>query len=763
MNHEYEKISSLKKVKMIYTNSKKSSSSSNIFRAIDPSNILQTSLDKRKRFQMNKSQGFIMQLNNSLIYPNLISTCKSSIFSRKDLAHKLLYDDIIKLKSKLNKLQLELIFVKSVNRKKEEQIKKAEKILENAKSKEKEKNIENLKEQNQIIKLKENYHNLQDKKIKLCEYNNKMEKDIKATNIKEIELRNNNNLITLKDKINEFQNILIYNRESGKKLLLHKDKKINFFNNHIYLEAVLHNIENKNKKINILKNKLQKLKDNFNKIDEDKNRIIRYNDSLEKLNQKLLIDKKKRENYIIKKPDINSKISEYEEKIKDLEDKEKNMDKKIEMNEFNNKKLEDSKTTYHKIYIETNPDDKIDQKIRLYESLIKESKDRQNEFIELFEYYNDYIQQKNNYDIINNEVNLLEEKNNNDYINNSNVNNIEEKLKINDKDKKEKKKKKFNDFILLLNIMLNIRKVEKDKIPNILLNFKTQNLFLGNLNDKNAYLLNLSKEILSLINDKNENDIELMKKIFIFLFEEKYQSNKELFLDNVINDLIHNISYNESEERNLIEKIKKTYKSNLNSIAEKINKNNQKIITYKNIKKIFKEEKLYIKKNNEKIELFKFFVYILKRDCCSHENKISIYDFYTEELLKLFKNLSGNDNKLNEEEDLNKITTNKKEEMTLTGEHYNKIIDSFISQFKKVLNDKQITLYKLIGETNIKYIKKGENEIPCLNINYFIDLLKQNKFKFYEDDLFINCIFSHYKIDENSEDINLNLLEKDLK
>ena len=763
MNLEYGKTPSTKKFKLVYTNLKKSSSSSNIFRSIESSNNLQTSWDKGNRIPMSNYQGFKMQLSNSLIYPYLNSISKSSIFSRKELAHKLLYDDIIKLKTKLNKLQLELIFAKSENRKKEEQIKKAEKILENAKSKESEKKqVENLKEENQIIKLKDNYQNLQDKKKKLCENNIEIEKDIKSTNIKEIELKNDNNLIILKEQINGYKSILIFNRKREKELLLYKNKKINFFNNHIYLETVLNNIEKKNRKINILKNKLQQLKENFNKMDEDKKRTIRYNDSLEKLNQKLLIDKKKREYFLVKKPDIKLKISEYEEKIKDLEDKEKNMDKEIEKNENNNKKLEESKIAYHKVYIETNPEDKIDQKIRLYESLIKESKNRQNEFIELFEYYNDYIQQKNNYEKINNEVNLLEEKNKNSYENNSNDNNKEEKLKTNEKDKKEKKKKKFNDFILLLNMMLYIKKVEKDKILNILLNYKTQNLFLCNLYDKNTYLLNLSKEILALINDKNKNDIELLKKFFINLFEEKYQNNKELFLDNVINDLIQQITYNENKENNLIEKFKKTYKNNLDTIKEKINKANKKIITYKKIKKIFKEEKLYIKKNNEKIELFKFFVYILKRDFCSNENTISINEFYIENILNLFKNLSENNNRINKEENLNSIKIDKKEEIPLASEQYNKIIESFISQFKKVLKDKKMNIKKFLGEADIKYIKKGENESPCLNIQYFLDLLKKNDIQF-DDDLFINCIFSHYKNGENSEDINLVLLENDLK
>lgn len=296
--------------------------------------------------------------------------------------------------------------------------------------------------------------------------------------------------------------------------------------------------------------------------------------------------------------------------------------------------------------------------------------------------------------------------------------------------------------------MFYIKKIPKEKIENILLNFKTQNYYIDNLKDKEIYTSNISKDILNLINDKNENDIKLLKKIFINLLEEKYENNKELFLNNVIKDIIDNnaLPFNISKENDLLEKKKKMSNKSSKNIIEKISKFNNKIISYKNIKKIFKEEKLYIKKNKEKDELFQFFIYIIKKNSYINDdinNNNSINDLMVEDVIKFFNSINNNEESLsniNEENALN----------------------NFIIQLKKMLDEKKINLKQFIGESNIKYIKKDEKEIDVINVNKFSDLLKINEFKL-EKVLNINFILSHYKIDDNSEDININILENDLK
>ena len=154
---------------------------------------------------------------------------------------------------------------------------------------------------------------------------------------------------------------------------------------------------------------------------------------MQKRNEKLLIDKKRREDFILQKPVLLGKINEYKLKIKNFENINKiNEDEIIKISNIRKKILEKNNSlekskpiNYDDIKsIQNNPYENKNQKIILLQSLIKESKDRQNDFIEIFEYYEDYIQQKEKYDIINNEVKVLEDENFLNVNNNNNTDNI---------------------------------------------------------------------------------------------------------------------------------------------------------------------------------------------------------------------------------------------------------------------------------------------------------------------------------------------------
>ena len=382
----------------------------------------------------------LTQLNNSCISnsnSNILFPSKSNVINNsehyistmnlKNKNKNILYEDSFKLKLKINKLKQELELAKSDNRKKDEEIKKREKTIEAAKNKLKENNsFGNLKEENIIIKLKDNYQILKSRINKQIEENNQLQNEIKQLNLKILENANNNNLILLKDKINEYKENLEFNLFFNDELNFCTFNKKEFFNNHSYIEKMQRKINEKNIKINLMKENLQIMKNKINQIEENRKRIISYNDSIKKQNEKLLIDKKKREDFILKKPVILGKINEYELKTKNYEDKNKNNENQIKNINLERKKItkqiKDSEISkpidYNNlVYIEKNPKENINQKILLLESLIKESKDRQNEFIEIFAYYDDYIRQKENYEIINNEAKLIEEKNNLNYNN----------------------------------------------------------------------------------------------------------------------------------------------------------------------------------------------------------------------------------------------------------------------------------------------------------------------------------------------------------
>ena len=187
-------------------------------------------------------------------------------------------------------------------------------------------------------------------------------------------------------------------------------------------------------------------------------------------------------------------------------------------------------------------------------------------------------------------------------------------------------------------------------------------------------------------------------------------------------------------------------------------KDGKKYISYKNIKKILKEEQLYIKNNKEKTELFKFFIYVLKKNISLSDENISIFDFISEDIMNFFNGIYDivNDKK-NEENN-----ANEEGGLTITDEEFRKIINKFINDFNTFLNEKKLVLNAFLGEDNINIMIKDEKEIEVINVYKFVDILNQKGFQL-NDNFIISCIFAKYQIDENLEDIDLTSLENDLK
>ena len=82
------------------------------------------------------------------------------------------------------------------------------------------------------------------------------------------------------------------------------------------------------------------------------------------------------------------------------------------------------------------------------------------------------------------------------------------------------KDEKMSEFIFLLNVAFYIRNITKEKILSILLNIKTENYYIGNLQEKNNFIYALAEEILNKIN--NRQNINELKDIILYLFESKY-------------------------------------------------------------------------------------------------------------------------------------------------------------------------------------------------------------------------------------------------
>ena len=543
----------------------------------------------------------------------------------------------------------------------------------------------------------------------------------------------------------------------------------------------------------------------------------------------------------MQKPIILGKINEYEKKIKGFEDLNKKNESEIaklsNASKLILKQLKESQKSkpmdYDKlISIENNPFENMDQKIILLESLIKESKDRQNEFIEIFEYYDDYVQQKEKYDIINDEAKMIEEKNflninNNDnnennlindennIINNENENNIENieedksqekeenilnnspssinsknKEKFNENEKEEDKEdtkenkdeiiqqeikeqekekevintveeKKYKNFQFLLAIIFMNQGLKKEKIEKII---SEENSDTNE--DNNNYLSNLSQKILNLIEDKNEKDIKTLTKIFKYQLEQNYSTDINTFKEKIIQDFLENNKFtliqSEEDENLYLTKLIQLYGPSCNNLIEKLKllqKDEKKLISYKSLKKMIKEENLYDKKDQEKINIFNFFIFVLKKNSSFNDESTSISDFYIYDILNFLKGitdiLSGKkleSDEVNEEDD----------GLTITDEDFKKIMNKFLKELNEKMEEKKVDLEELLEEENIKEIEKDGKSLKVIDIYKFVEKLRENEINL-GDSLVISCIFNRYQVNENSEDINIDALQNDLE
>ena len=870
--NECDRISFKKRITKISSSKRRPNSS---FGIPSSTNYTMNSLyiKKDKSLNLRKSQDISRntQLNNSCYFVRKNKPRYYSIKIQKK-GKNLLYEDSIKLKTKINKLKKELAILKSDNLKKTEEIKKRKKDIIIAINRES--TFGNLKEENIISKLKDNYDNIKNKIKNMKENNFKLFNELKNINLFLNEKENTENIFLLKEKILQYNNNLKQNLEYNNKIFyttyFNRDE---FFSNHNWIENIQKQIEEKNKNIFLLKENILLIKKRYNKIEKERKKLLSYNSSLEKRNEKLLIDKKTREDFILQKPIILGKINDYEKKIKGIEDiNKKNENEIIKLSNASKnilKQLKENKTikpiNYNKyILIEDNPYKNINQKIILLQSLIQESKDRQNEFIEIFEYYDDYVQQKEKYDLINNEAKMIEEKNfininnnnnenninnnennndvkitdeslyknkdkenSNDYIINNNENDIEKNIiinneqenkndkneeniinneqenilnnspsSINSKNNKEKenlneneiinenenieenkeeiyqeepreriqnnkKEKKYKNFQFLLSITFLNQGLQKEKIEKII-SEKNSDM------DEDNYLLNISKNILSLINNKNEKDIKTLTKIFKNNLKEKYLNNINTFIEKIIPDFLEENKFNliksEEDENLYLSKIIQLYGPVCNTLIEKLknfqNDNNKiNLISYQNLKNILKEEYLYSNDDKEKKNIFKFFIFVLKKNISNNNPSNSINDFIIDDVFNFFKGISDvisgkkieSDN-INEDDD----------GLTITDEDFKKIMNGFLNELNQKLEEKNEELENFLGEENIKEIENDGKNIKVMDIYRFVEKLRENDINLTEN-LVISCIFNRYQVAESSEDINIIALKHDLE
>ena len=659
----------------------------------------------------------IVGINNTpkIIKQNLNKTNPNSQLDKEEESkHKLLYENNIKLKTKINKLKLELFFAKSLSRKKDEEISELNKHLEEAKlssgKPDKQIYLEKVKYENKIMKLKNTFENLVEKIREKTNANNSLLKQTKRIDINELINKIDEQTKILKAQYEILKSKNKINLDIQLKLNKSSWKKYKYLENDKFLNRLKSEFNKKLLKVEYLYVYVYRLREKCEKINSQKNQILRHNYSIKNDNMRLLGDKKDRQDYIMKKADIEKKILIYQRKAQDLTFQSKENESYIYtfLNQKDNKENKNDNFKY-KTYLEPNPNENKGKQVILYESLIEESKKRQKELVK---YIYNLINNKNNVNNIDNNSKIFDK----DININSDINfeNMDEK--INDK----------KDFQFLLNVMFYIKNITKEKIENILLDFKTENYYIGNLEEKDNFISELASEILEKIN--NKKDINNLKEILTYLYETKYKNNKIIFLAKVLNDIYildntNIILFNIEQENILFQKLENIYLDKINSLIEKIKNIKEENISYAQLKKIFKEEDLYIEEHEEKKKLFQFFIYILKKREYTFNQDYLLNEFSIKDILEFLNDLSSK-----EEED--KI-----------------LINEFFKALKNMLDDKKMDFKKLIG--------KNKN----INITDFINILNENNFVIEIENFDLYSFLQKFKTSENSDNINIELIQ----
>ena len=566
--------------------------------------------------------------------------------------HKLLYEDIIKLKTRINKLKMEYSFIKSLTRKKDEEIRELEKYKEEAKyyygKNDRNLFFEKLKYLKEIVDLKNKYEEIKIKLRKQKDDNNTIINQIKSLNIAELKKKVDEKLKQLKKNVEEFNKIRKINEELEEEISKTSVSKDKFMENHKFLIKLKLDYSQKKLLIKIMEEKLEKLKQKSENINSQKARILRRNSSIKSDNKKLLKERKKRQDYLIQQIEIEKKISSYEAKTMNL--KNETTENEINIDKYSQKRNIEPLFRYN-TFLERNPYDNKEKKEMLYESLINDSKKKQNDIIEkIRELMEENIKNRNNkmfnkIKIVKNSPKKLESTDMNNITDNSqlfgnNLNHSIKDIKI-EEEKDEIIIKNNNEILFLLNIMFYLAKIKKEKIKGILLNYKTENYYVKSLSEKNSFLTNLTTEILQTIN--NKKDINNLKEVLLYLLDNKYKNNEILFLNEAINDIFllenqNKILFNKTEEKTLLEKIQNIFSEK--DIQSKLNKIQDSIISYENLKSLLIKQKIFdLNENNEQIKYFQFFIYIIKKKESYLKKHYSLKEFDIKNILEILDEL----------------------------------------------------------------------------------------------------------------------------
>lgn len=588
-------------------------------------NINSQIINKKKirNLHLNKSNSYINITNpnnkNDLYIPentdnsSLLLNFKNRCNSKKEKISyhdsESLYENNIHLKTEINKLKKDLMQIKAENQRKENDLIKKDKLLQNAFDKGIDENMEihnilinnnniflekDIKKNNYISKFRKQYNELKNKYNEKLEEINELKKNMKMTKLNELKIQNKeafNEFNKLKDLYNNLFEENKNNLEKIKKLSeieielnqknliilqlqeslkLSSSTNIKYENEIERLKKTISKLQNENK---ILNDKLKTLFEHYNKNnirkDENPNNIF-------ELNEELTLHPKKIKNGITYN-NTNRNYLKISNKI-NIHDNGNNKRNTLNLSPLSNKYLNESKNSSEK----------------------KKNNTINNNEVNPINVNQKFDENEKNININDNEENAINKKENSDI--NSGVNNdVSQTIYILIKNFEVLKISREDALTLIikpiLNEISNEKQIKNETLVNIFSNKISECInCTNNKNDMNS----ISNVISSLLNDSN-NELFSFIKSFLDMFD-----NIKLYENN------------SNEEKEIIKRINETlikYKDYLTNSCT------NEFISFFNFRALLNDKNIIL--DDEDIE---YLIYKMKKDCPNIISKIKSND-----------------------------------------------------------------------------------------------------------------------------------------
>jgi hypothetical protein len=692
-----------------------------------------------------------------------------------------LFEERQHLKSTINILRKEMAVLKSDNLKKDNEISKKEKVIEDIVV-DSQNNVFGLnssdflskaKEANLLFKIKRQFKELKKEYNIKCEELENLKKTMKVTKFNELSIE----ISALTQEI-----------EKLKKLYLHSLQQNELFENSLKDYQILQdNFQKQHYLIINLQEGLTKSSEEIKEKDEESKKlkfiIEERNTFLKKLKkelqssqsalEKMKQDKKENNELVILRNKYESQIADLTREMNRFRDLADRKDRQVRELESNARKMIPGETqektrffNYNDIkYIQENPESKLDNLTLLLKSKLQE-KIKENEKLKnknkLLEEKLEMIEQQTGIKIKNEESQEEEEEEDQNF---DNKNEDSQRLRISQQDYNEEndpyKTKQFDDDQFTEFTYIIIKNFEAKKLSRSAAEKMLREDTIGTFSDTNSmsnnFIKNISVKLIKFLKIKNEEEKSKVN-IFMNTLWNLTGKNLELFEEKFF-ALFDNIkTYSDEEFLTLSKKLKKNilqYSSFLLNSLKLVDINNSGYVTFLTFRKIL--ESVNLKLKDRYIE---FLIYIMKSN---DEKEESIYSLNYEAMFRLI-NKAPDDSKMESSEI--DYENEEESEIVITQEEFNEKINRFYSKLSVYLQSKNITIRDLFRGKIYKVDEFEKSEVfknikdEAVELQTFLYELKNIGLDLSNLDVY--CIFTKLKIIDDYEAISIQTLESEL-